>query len=206
MPWPLEPQAGLKSFAAGLETLMVIEHKRPLIETAGPRRPLRSRRPTPGPRIVGKTDEAGHPLLSELGSLSVARCGAGHRRPTSSRAAPWSGSTTISPGCRPPPWPPVTLAAEQQRKPFFCSGCPHNSSTRLPEGSRALAGIGCHYMASFSDPQTDLNSHMGGEGLTWVGSAPFTTETHVFVNLGDGTYNPLRLAGDPRAPWPPTAT
>ncbi|HQN52172.1 MAG TPA: 2-oxoacid:acceptor oxidoreductase family protein, partial [Phenylobacterium sp.] len=73
--------------------------------------------------------------------------------------------------------------------PFFCSGCPHNTSTRLPEGSRALAGIGCHYMASFSDPSTDLNSHMGGEGLTWVGSAPFTTESHVFANLGDGTYN-----------------
>ncbi|MBW0150140.1 MAG: indolepyruvate ferredoxin oxidoreductase family protein, partial [Phenylobacterium sp.] len=78
---------------------------------------------------------------------------------------------------------------DQQRKPFFCSGCPHNTSTRLPEGSRALAGIGCHYMASFSDPNTDLNSHMGGEGLSWVGAAPFTTEKHVFVNLGDGTYN-----------------
>jgi indolepyruvate ferredoxin oxidoreductase len=75
------------------------------------------------------------------------------------------------------------------RKPFFCSGCPHNTSTRLPEGSRALAGIGCHYMASFSDPSTDLTSHMGGEGLTWAGASPFTTEDHVFANLGDGTYN-----------------
>jgi len=83
----------------------------------------------------------------------------------------------------------VTLASDQQRKPFFCSGCPHNTSTRLPEGSRALAGIGCHYMASFNDPSTDLNTHMGGEGLTWVGAAPFTSEKHVFQNLGDGTYN-----------------
>jgi indolepyruvate ferredoxin oxidoreductase len=83
----------------------------------------------------------------------------------------------------------VTLGAEQQRKPYFCSGCPHNTSTRLPEGSRALAGIGCHYMASFNDPSTDLTSHMGGEGLTWMGAAPFTEEKHVFVNLGDGTYN-----------------
>ena len=81
------------------------------------------------------------------------------------------------------------MAAGAQRSPFFCSGCPHNSSTRLPEGSRALAGIGCHYMASFNDPNTDLTSHMGGEGLTWVGAAPFTEEKHVFVNLGDGTYN-----------------
>ncbi len=83
----------------------------------------------------------------------------------------------------------VTLGAEQVRKPFFCSGCPHNTSTRLPEGSRALAGIGCHYMASFTDPQTDLTSHMGGEGLTWAGASPFTDEPHVFANLGDGTYN-----------------
>jgi indolepyruvate ferredoxin oxidoreductase len=83
----------------------------------------------------------------------------------------------------------VTLSSDQQRKPFFCSGCPHNTSTRLPEGSRALAGIGCHYMASFNDPSTDLNSHMGGEGLSWMGASPFTTEPHVFVNLGDGTYN-----------------
>jgi indolepyruvate ferredoxin oxidoreductase len=83
----------------------------------------------------------------------------------------------------------VSLAADQARKPFFCSGCPHNTSTKLPEGSRALAGIGCHYMAGFNDPSTDLNTHMGGEGLTWVGAAPFTTEKHVFQNLGDGTYN-----------------
>ena len=82
----------------------------------------------------------------------------------------------------------VTLGAEQVRKPFFCSGCPHNTSTRLPEGARALAGIGCHYMASFNDPSTDLTSHMGGEGLSWAGASPFTDEPHVFVNLGDGTY------------------
>src|SRR5262249_5681398 len=82
-----------------------------------------------------------------------------------------------------------SLAADQQRRPYFCSGCPHNTSTRLPDDSRALAGIGCHYMASFNDPQTDLTSHMGGEGLTWAGASPFTDEKHVFVNLGDGTYN-----------------
>jgi indolepyruvate ferredoxin oxidoreductase len=186
MPWPLEPQ-GLKAFAAGLETLMVIEHKRPLIETQA-RAALYDLPAHARPRIIGKTDEVGHPLLSELGSLSVAEVALAiadrlppgpHMERVNDYLARVSAASMAA----------VTLAAEQQRKPFFCSGCPHNSSTRLPEGSRALAGIGCHYMASFSDPQTDLNSHMGGEGLTWVGSAPFTSEPHVFANLGDGTYN-----------------
>lgn len=186
MPWPLEP-VGLKAFAAGLETLMVIEHKRPLIETQA-RAALYDLPAHARPRIVGKTDEQGHPLLSELGALSVAEVALAiadrlppgpHMERVNDYLARVSASSMAA----------VTLAAEQQRKPFFCSGCPHNTSTRLPEGSRALAGIGCHYMASFSDPQTDLNSHMGGEGLTWVGAAPFTTESHVFANLGDGTYS-----------------
>jgi indolepyruvate ferredoxin oxidoreductase len=186
MPWPLEPQ-GLKAFAAGLETLMVIEHKRPLIETQA-RAALYDLPAHARPRIIGKTDEVGHPLLSELDSLSVAEVALAiadrlppgpHMERVNDYLARVSAASMAA----------VTLAAEQQRKPFFCSGCPHNTSTRLPEGSRALAGIGCHYMASFSDPQTDLNSHMGGEGLTWVGSAPFTSESHVFANLGDGTYN-----------------
>jgi indolepyruvate ferredoxin oxidoreductase len=186
MPWPLEP-TGLRAFAAGLETMMVIEHKRPLIEVQA-RAALYDLPAHARPRIVGKTDEQGHPLLSQLGSLSVAEVALAiadrlppgpHMERVHDYLSRVSAASMAA----------VTLAAEQQRKPFFCSGCPHNSSTRLPEGSRALAGIGCHYMASFSDPQTDLNSHMGGEGLTWVGSAPFTTEPHVFVNLGDGTYN-----------------
>ena len=186
MPWPLEPQ-GLKAFAAGLETLMVIEHKRPLIETQA-RAALYDLPAHARPRIIGKTDEVGHPLLSQLGSLSVAEVALAIADrlppgPHMDRVHDYLSRVSAASMAA------VTLAAEQQRKPFFCSGCPHNTSTRLPDGSRALAGIGCHYMASFSDPQTDLNSHMGGEGLTWVGSAPFTTEDHVFANLGDGTYN-----------------
>ncbi|MCI3131606.1 indolepyruvate ferredoxin oxidoreductase family protein [Phenylobacterium aquaticum] len=186
MPWPLEPQ-GLKAFAAGLETLMVIEHKRPLIETQA-RAALYDLPAHARPRIIGKTDEVGHPLLSELGSLSVAEVAlaiADRLPPGPHMDRVYDYLSRVSAASM----AAVTLGAEQQRKPFFCSGCPHNTSTRLPEGSRALAGIGCHYMASFSDPQTDLNSHMGGEGLTWVGAAPFTTESHVFANLGDGTYN-----------------
>ena len=79
-------------------------------------------------------------------------------------------------------------AATGERPPWFCSGCPHNTSTRVPEGSRALAGIGCHYMAIWMDRNTQTFSQMGGEGVAWVGQAPFTTEPHVFANLGDGTY------------------
>jgi indolepyruvate ferredoxin oxidoreductase len=75
------------------------------------------------------------------------------------------------------------------RVPTFCPGCPHNTSTHVPEGSRAVAGIGCHYMATFMpDRKTGTFTHMGGEGVPWVGQAPFTDEPHIFANLGDGTY------------------
>ena len=74
------------------------------------------------------------------------------------------------------------------RTPYFCSGCPHNTSTKVPEGSRAFAGIGCHFMALWMDRNTETFTHMGGEGVPWVGVAPFTDEKHVFANLGDGTY------------------
>lgn len=186
MPWPLEP-AGLKTFAAGLETLMVIEHKRPLVETQA-RAALYDLPAHARPRIIGKTDEHGHPLLSELGSLSVAEIALAISDrlppgPHMARVHDYLNRVSAASMAA------VTLASEQQRKPYFCSGCPHNTSTRLPEGSRALAGIGCHYMASFNDPATDLTSHMGGEGLTWAGAHSFTDEKHVFVNLGDGTYN-----------------
>jgi len=186
MPWPLEP-TGLRAFAAGLETLMVIEHKRPLIEGQA-RAALYDLPAQARPKIIGKADERGHPLLSDLGALSVAEIAlaiADRLPPGPHMDGVYDYLNRVSAAGV----AAVSLSADQQRKPFFCSGCPHNTSTRLPEGSRALAGIGCHYMASFSDPNTDLNSHMGGEGLSWVGAAPFTDERHVFVNLGDGTYN-----------------
>jgi indolepyruvate ferredoxin oxidoreductase len=186
MPWPLEPM-GLRGFAAGLETLMVIEHKRALIETQA-RAALYDLPAHARPTIIGKTDETGAPLLSELNALSVAEIAlaiADRLPPGPHMDRVYDYLSRVSAASM----AAVTLSSDQQRKPFFCSGCPHNTSTRLPEGSRALAGIGCHYMASFNDPSTDLNSHMGGEGLSWVGASPFTTEKHVFVNLGDGTYN-----------------
>jgi indolepyruvate ferredoxin oxidoreductase len=186
MPWPLEP-TGLRAFARGLETLMIVEHKRPLLE-AQARAALYDLPAHAQPKVIGKVDEQGHPLLSQLGSLSVAEVALAiadrlppgpHMERVHDFLSRVSASSMAA----------VTLGAEQVRKPFFCSGCPHNTSTRLPEGSRALAGIGCHYMASFSDPQTDLTTHMGAEGVTWAGASPFTDEPHVFANLGDGTYN-----------------
>ncbi len=186
MPWPLEP-TGLRAFAAGLETLMVVEHKRPLLETQA-RATLYDLPAHAHPRVIGKIDEQGAPLLSQLGALSVAdiALAIADRLPPGPHMERVYGylNRVSAAGMA-----AVTLAADQIRKPFFCSGCPHNTSTRLPEGSRALAGIGCHYMASFSDPSTDLTSQMGGEGLSWAGASPFTSEGHVFVNLGDGTYN-----------------
>jgi indolepyruvate ferredoxin oxidoreductase len=186
MPWPLEP-TGLRAFASGLETLLIVEHKRPLLEGQA-RAALYDLPAHAQPRIIGKVDEQGHPLLSQLGALSVAEIALAIADrlppgPHMERVHAYLSRVSAAGMAA------VTLAADQTRKPFFCSGCPHNTSTRLPEGSRALAGIGCHYMASFSDPNTDLTSHMGGEGLSWAGAAPFTSEDHVFVNLGDGTYN-----------------
>jgi indolepyruvate ferredoxin oxidoreductase len=90
--------------------------------------------------------------------------------------------------------------------PWFCSGCPHNSSTRLPEGSRAYAGIGCHYMVQWMDRDTTGFTQMGGEGVNWVGEAPFSKRNHVFQNLGDGTYNhsgSLAIRAAARAPTSP---
>ena len=75
------------------------------------------------------------------------------------------------------------------RTPYFCSGCPHNRSTVIPEGARAYAGIGCHFMAQYMDRRTDGYTQMGGEGANWVGEARFSKRGHVFQNLGDGTYN-----------------
>jgi indolepyruvate ferredoxin oxidoreductase len=186
MPWPLEP-TGIRAFASGLETLMVIEHKRPLLE-AQVRAALYELPAHAQPKVIGKVDERGHPLLPQVGALSVAEIALAIADrlppgPHMDRVHDYLGRVSASGMAA------VTLASEQVRKPFFCSGCPHNTSTKLPEGSRALAGIGCHYMASFSDPQTDLNSHMGAEGVAWAGAQPFTSEPHIFANLGDGTYS-----------------
>jgi indolepyruvate ferredoxin oxidoreductase len=145
-----------------------------------------ARRPT----VVGKTDESGAPLLPSEGELTpsmvartiVARLRKlGHdSRELEQRVARLDQFDKIL----------GEAAAKTQRTPFFCSGCPHNTSTRVPEGSRALAGIGCHAMAIYVPSRnTATITHMGGEGANWIGQALFTVEKHVFQNLGDGTYS-----------------
>ena len=142
------------------------------------------------PSVVGKRDETGAPLLPSEGELTPTMVAAavvarlrrlGHRSPAlEQRLAKLEAFDRPAEGVG---------AAKLQRTPYFCSGCPHNTSTKIPEGSRAMAGIGCHGMAlSVPNRRTQTISHMGAEGVTWIGQAPFTSEQHVFQNLGDGTY------------------
>ena len=192
--WPIEPE-GIIRFAAGLDEIIVVEEKRGFIEDQLTR--LFYNREDAPARIVGKRDEAGRALLPERGELSaaiVARALAARlRRP----GAPGAESADLDRRlvqrlAR------IDQIADQagkaeailSRSPYFCSGCPHNTSTRIPDGSRAMAGIGCHGMAMFHpERRTAYATHMGGEGVNWIGHAPFTTENHLFANLGDGTYD-----------------
>ena len=186
--WPLE-ESGAKRFAEGLQDVLVVEEKRGFIEDQL-MRILYNLDASKRPSIVGKRDETGSPLLPSEGELNptvvasavVARLRRlGHQSPAlEQRLARLIAFDQPAIGHA-----PISL----QRTPYFCSGCPHNTSTKLPEGSRAMAGIGCHGMALYIPARrTTTITHMGGEGANWIGQAPFTTEQHVFQNLGDGTY------------------
>ncbi len=196
MVWPLEPTTTIE-FCRGCEQILVVEEKRSLIESQlkeilyG----LADR-----PAIIGKRDERQQDLLPEYGELTPAMLArllgariqaqalrtdndggsrdAGALERIARRIAALDDKETR----------PKKMFEAIERIPYFCSGCPHNSSTKVPEGSRALAGIGCHYMAQWMDRSTATFTHMGGEGMTWVGQAPFSDTKHVFQNLGDGTY------------------
>jgi len=187
MPWPLEPHA-IREFAKGLENILVIEHKRPLIEDQL-RQVLYDLPDSQRPIIEGKRCREGGALLSDVASIAMPDMAAALARIIPgdwdrSRAEAYFKRVGASEAGA------VANASETVRKPHYCSGCPHNTSTNVPDGSRALAGIGCHYMATFMpERQTDMHSQMGGEGIAWIGQAPFTDEPHVFVNLGDGTYS-----------------
>jgi indolepyruvate ferredoxin oxidoreductase len=183
-PWPAVPEE-LIAFAKGLETIIVVEEKRSLIEVqikeelyGAPSQPV----------VVGKRDERGDWMFPVKGALDPndMAIAIGERvlkfhkddrmaqKVSALRQAQARLAETVDAGTR---------------TPYFCSGCPHNTSTRVPEGSRASAGIGCHYMAIWMDRETVGFTAMGGEGANWVGEAPFSKAGHIFQNLGDGTYN-----------------
>ncbi|MFV3386044.1 indolepyruvate ferredoxin oxidoreductase family protein [Pseudomonas sp. NY15364] len=185
MSWPLEP-VSVHGFAEGLDEILVVEEKRSIIEDQLTGQlynwPVGKR-----PRVVGEFDEQGVSLLPNLAELTPAMIA----RVIAKRLAPIYSSPTIEERLAFLDAKEKALAAPKHktaRTPHFCSGCPHNSSTKVPEGSRALGGIGCHYMTQWMDRSTDTFTQMGGEGATWIGQAPFTDTPHVFQNLGDGTY------------------
>src|SRR5450432_285423 len=185
MTWPLEP-VGIREFARGLEDIIVIEEKRSFIESQMKESMYNWDHHT-RPSIVGKYDESDEWILPSTNELTPARIA----RVIAKRLARFFTSEMISERLK---W----IAAKEQelalpranfpRAAHYCSGCPHNTSTAVPEGSRALGGIGCHYMVTWMDRRTDTFTQMGGEGATWCGQAPFTETKHVFQNLGDGTY------------------
>ena len=201
MSWPLEPQ-GARRFAQGLEEVLVIEEKRQLIEYQIKEELYTWEAGKRAPRVVGKFDDNGEwsraegqpsgtwllPAHYEHNPAIVAKAIAQRLLKlnlTSSLGSQFKERLAFL------EFKEKALAKPRVtsiRQPYFCSGCPHNTSTRVPEGSRATAGIGCHFMAVWMDRNTSTFTHMGAEGTPWIGQAPFTDEKHIFANLGDGTY------------------
>jgi indolepyruvate ferredoxin oxidoreductase len=206
--WPLEATI-TREFAQGLQEILVVEEKRQVIEYQL-KEELYNWRTDVRPNVLGKFDEPegdqsggewsrsnpsdmwllrakadltpaiiAKAIAKRLGKLGLAPAGSDIAARMASRIAVIEAREK-------------SLAEVQthtgERAPWFCSGCPHNTSTRVPEGSRAVAGIGCHYMAVWMDRDTSTFTQMGGEGVPWVGQQPFTKEKHIFANLGDGTY------------------
>lgn len=206
--WPLE--AGItREFATGLREILVVEEKRQVIEYQL-KEELYNWRPDVRPNVLGKFDEvegdysggewsrpnpSGNQLLranADLNPALIARAIARRLKklgiPSDIEAridaqlaildAQELSTQTLLAGA----------SADANRQPWFCSGCPHNTSTKVPEGSRAMAGIGCHFMTIWMDRATVGFTQMGGEGVPWVGQQPFSSDQHMFANLGDGTY------------------
>lgn len=182
MPWPLEPH-GLREFCQGLELVIVVEEKRGLMETQV-REILYGL--SEAPVVIGKHDEQGKLLFPSAGRLDtnhiavnlgerlLARGVERVREPLAKLQA-----RLQTPALAPPP---------MVRSAYFCAGCPHNTSTKIPEGSKALAGIGCHYLVQWMERDTARFTQMGAEGASWIGEAPFSRRKHMFQNIGDGTY------------------
>jgi indolepyruvate ferredoxin oxidoreductase len=189
MPYPLDVE-GLKAFAKGLDLIIVVEEKRSLIEVQVKEELFNFKDEFPA-YVIGKKRENERDWLfqakgaldptyiaQEVGERIVTHCHGPRVAGVKEKLAvlkALSGNEPLKP----------EAAA---RLPYFCPGCPHNTSTQVPEGSRAYAGIGCHFMAHWMDRRTEGFTQMGGEGTNWIGEAPFVHTKHVFQNLGDGTY------------------
>ena len=203
--WPLEASI-TRDFAQGLQEILVVEEKRQVIEYQV-KEELYNWRADVRPNVLGKFDEAegaepggewgrSNPsdnwLLRAKADLTPAIIAKAIAKRLKKLGVPAEVIARMDERLA------IIEARERalmelkvdtgERAPWFCSGCPHNTSTRVPEGSRAVAGIGCHFMATWMDRSTSTFSQMGGEGVGWVGQASFTTDQHVFANLGDGTY------------------
>lgn len=182
-PWPIGRDV-LEEFAAGLDLIMVVEEKRSLIEVQVREELYGSAHQ---PVVIGKKDEAAQWLFPVHGALDPndIALALGQRLLRYHEDAELAARLAAIGAMQ------GKLAEVQEhakRTPYFCSGCPHNSSTVVPDGMRAYAGIGCHYMVQWMHRDTDGFTQMGGEGANWVGEAPFSRRGHVFQNLGDGTY------------------
>lgn len=193
MPWPLEPE-GVREFADGLEEILVVEEKRQIVEYQL-KEQLYNWKENVRPRVIGKFDEKGEwvaPrgdwLLTAKADFSVAQIA----RVIAGRIARFHANEKLAARLSFIEEKEAALARAfiaPPRPAYYCSGCPHNTSTKVPDGSLALAGIGCHVMATAIYPEHNkTTTHMGGEGAPWIGQAPFSKVRHVFANLGDGTY------------------
>ncbi len=201
MSWPLEP-TGARRFAEGLEEILVVEEKRQLIEYQITEAQYNWNEGVRAPRVVGKFDDSGEwsrsggqPAGSWLLPAHYEHSPAMVARAIAQRLSKLNMDSSLGSEFRERlaflDFKEKVLAKPRVtaiRQPYFCSGCPHNTSTRVPEGSRATAGIGCHFMAVWMDRNTSTFTHMGAEGAPWIGQAPFTDEKHIFANIGDGTY------------------
>lgn len=183
MPWPLEPE-GILEFAEGLDLIIVVEEKRALIE---PQIKEMLYDASHRPQVIGKLDETGEALFRTAGALDPNHIAATIGR----RILTFQGDAKLKKNLHDMESRLDSSLLPQEsmvRLPYFCSGCPHNTSTVVPEGSIAMAGIGCHYMVQWMDRNTLGFTHMGAEGANWVGQSPFSKRKHIFQNIGDGTY------------------
>jgi indolepyruvate ferredoxin oxidoreductase len=181
--WPLDPMIVMR-FAEGLEEIVVVEEKAPILEQQVRDILYDSAN---RPAVYGKRAPDSTSFLKSNGEFSASEIALA-LAPRIARIAPSEELHARTSTLRQHAEAQARTEVLAIRRPYFCSGCPHNTSTKVIDGSRALAGIGCHTLALWMDRSTETFSQMGGEGAQWFGQAPFTEEKHVFANLGDGTY------------------